>query len=146
MLELHVWIYSACLVGACTYAILRGDWPERWAAWVNVTASVASFLVALLLPHRRWSAAMGITWSIDALACLAFMILMIRSRRLWLIPCFGFSVAATTAHMARMLQVSLPPIVYYVSEARWAYLNLILLAIGAWRHPRRREAEPSPAS
>lgn len=146
MLELHVWIYIACLAGASTYAITRGDWPEQWAGWVNVTASVASFLSAILLPHRRWSGAMGITWSIDAMACLAFMVLMIRSRRLWLIPCFGFAVAGATAHAARLLQLSLPPILYYISEARWAYLNLALLAIGTWRHSKVRPAEHLPAS
>lgn len=140
MLQMHVWIYLACLVGSSACALAFGQWPERCAAGLNMAGTLISFILSLVLPDQRWTGTMAATFAIDLMVCLGFLLLMLESRRLWLIPCFGLTTVTVLAHAARMLSTQLSPRVYYLTEAIWAYAILLLVAIGTWRHPRTMTA------
>lgn len=129
-------VYTACLLAACGYALLRGGGPERLGAAINLAGSVVSLAVGLLTP-AIWQSAMAGISAIDILVALGFLALAIRSTRYWPIWAFGFSMAGVAAHAARLIQPGVPAMAYFRSEAIWAYPALAALAIGTWNAHRR---------
>jgi hypothetical protein len=138
MLEPRFFIYTACLVGCCGYALACGGRPERWGAGINLAGSMVTLLVGLLTP-AIWQSAMAGLSLIDLLVALGFLALAIGTTRYWPIWAFGFSTAGVTAHLARAIQHSVPAMAYFRSEAVWAYPSLAALAIGTWNARRRRK-------
>jgi hypothetical protein len=138
MLEPRLLIYSACLVASCGYALVCGGRPERWGAGINLAGSLVSLFVGLITP-AIWRSAMAGLSLVDLVVALGFLALAIGTTRYWPIWAFGFSIAGVTAHIARLIQPTVPAMAYFRSEAIWAYPSLAALALGTWSVHRARK-------
>lgn len=132
MLDARHYIYIATLLFISGGAIAFGRTPERIGGVVNLLASLASLLVAMDRYHA-WRGPMVGIWLVDCATAGAFFALAARTDRFWPIWSFGFTMAGVMATVARTQETRLPFLVYFNSEAIWAYPSLFVLAIGTWR-------------
>jgi len=136
-------LFSALLVGACGYAILRGRFDERLTAIVCIVASLAS--VALMGPAglRYSHIEIGIL-AVDILTLAAFTYVALRSDRFWPLWVSGLQLTTSIAHLLKAVEPNLLPIAYAAAGRSWSYPILLILAIGTWRgHHRRLLQEPA---
>ena len=129
-------LFSALLVGACGYALLRGRADERLTASVCLAASLAS--VALMGPSglRYSEIELGI-FVVDILTLAVFTYVALRSDRFWPLWVSGLQLTTSIAHVLKAIEPNLVPIAYAAAGRSWSYPILLILAIGTWRGRRR---------
>jgi hypothetical protein len=139
-----VWrdLFPVALITVALFAWWRGQWPERVAAGLFVTAWVLSRLLTSDARHMYLYVEIGVLL-VDATLTVALAWLAIRSGRGWVIWATAFLLLSTTAHLARALDSSLTALAYAIMAGVAGYPTVILLAFGTWRHPRPPKPKPA---
>lgn len=143
------WVRSILFLSAaipiCLYAMSRGGEPERAAAAMVAAAIVATELV----PFHRYDQVVVALAAIDGALFVGMVALALVADRFW--PMYFAAIQAVTLmiHVGRLLAGSILPEVYARFAGELAYPALAVLAIGTWRHRRRRPErdwawEPAP--
>ncbi|WP_295560577.1 hypothetical protein [uncultured Sphingomonas sp.] len=133
-------VFLILLILTCGYAGVRGGGPERWAASLLVAAYALGLPVHLALRGAGYDTALLGGAAIDVVLLVALIWLAHRSTRYWPLWLAGWQFAAVVAHLAKMLDPTMQATGYAVQAQVWGYPMVIALAIGAWRHCRRRRA------
>jgi hypothetical protein len=139
--------YDACMLSTLAYAWWRGGSAERWAAAVNVVASVLSWAIAPA--HGQGFHRPEIPmWTVDVLAVAAFMGIMFRSPHHW--PMWASACALNGACVtgARFFISAVHYRTYFATEAVWPVGVMLAINFGtaARAHPRLAEKLSSPFS
>jgi hypothetical protein len=142
MILIRVLLYNALLVGACSYAWLRGRTDERITAATCLVATVASF--ALVTQLRFAELEVGVL-AVDLAALGVFVGVALRSERFWPLWVSGLQLTSSVTHLLKLVEPNLMPFAYSAAEAVWSYPILIILAIGTWRVKRYQQL-PSAAA
>ena len=133
--------FIAVLVLCCGYALLRGGACEVIAAALQLAAYLIGFLMPRLDgPGGGARVATGF-YLIDAALLVCLAVLAIRSTRFWPLWIAGFQTAAVIAHTAKMLDPTMLAFGYALQVRGWAYPMLLVMAVGTWRHVRRRRRD-----
>lgn len=133
----RVYFFAPILVLTCTYAILRGGKPERYAAWWQL---IAGLLTPILTPPifvGVFDVVPLSTFLIDVLLCVALWWLAVRADRYWPILLAGFQLVSVAGHVVRFLDPKMLRFGYAFLEAFWAYPMLLTMVVGTWLHRRR---------
>lgn len=128
----------AAQTAAPCYACVRGGAPERWMASV-LAASIVLSHVALDHVHRfyRWEESVAI---IDVAVLFAALLIAMLANRYWTVPFAALQAIIVIGHWAKRTNELILPSVYYGATGYVIYPLMLLLAIGTWRHRRRRSA------
>lgn len=125
-----IWLFS------CSYAIWRGGAPERLVAGLFLLALPLTVLLYSLAPTRD-----GPSWgvlAVDMMLLAALLPIAWRANRLWPITMAGMQLILVLGHVLTLINPrSLPPILYWLTSAFWAYPMLALLVIATVRHRGR---------
>lgn len=142
MILLRVILYNALLIGACSYAWLRGRTDERIAAATCLIATIASF--ALVTQLRFSEVEFGVL-AVDLATLGVFVAVALRSERFWPLWVSGLQLTSSVTHLLKLVEPSLMPFAYSAAEAVWSYPILIILAVGTWRVRRYQDLPPRAA-
>ena len=137
----RVAIFSALLLLASGFAVLRGGAPER----IVGISLLAAFAVSLALQQPLAARFVAVEWGILAadLVLLAILVgVALFSDRFWPLWLAAFHALGTGAHMVRGLDHGIEPVAYAILLAAWSYPMILLLAIGTARHARRKREGP----
>ena len=123
------------------FALWRGGAPERSIAVANVVASLASGLVE---DRQQWFDPQWGVLAVDLLFLAVLVGFALTANRAWTLFASAFQLLGVVTHAAMMADHKVSPWAYITAGVIWSYLVLIALAVGTWRHARRRP--PSPAA
>ena len=132
--------YDGVLIATCAYALLRGGWPERIGAGINLVASVLSTMLRLL-SVAAYAPAEMIVFSIDLAVVAGFYWLATTTSRFWPVWAFGFALADILVSIAGALLPRPELFAYYSGLGIYAYLALAALTLGTYRLPRNATSE-----
>lgn len=133
---MHKLIYLATLLIICGYALWRGERPERFAALIMITGSLASIPAAALIKATWVSPELGIL-GVDLIVLGLFVALSLWSDRFWPMWITGFQLTSVAIHLATMAELTIVPKAYAMAQAFWAYPMLCALLIGTWNVHRK---------
>lgn len=138
-------VFIFFLLACCGYGLWRGGGPER------VTAVI--FLLAAVLTHlessrsgRHWSSVEFGILTIDLAVLVALLFLALRAERYWPIWLIALHIVGTAGHIVKLADPDTIRRAYAFALAFWSYPELVLLAIGTYRHQQRlarNGADPS---
>ena len=132
-------IGATATVGVCTYALWRGERPERLtggAALVAWAATLAVFNRSDLINPQA-----GIL--IVDVAFLAFLgWIAFSTGRMWASFATAFQFLTVLSHLAITLDLRIRVLAYLTALALWAYLVLGALLVGTIAVHRRRKLHP----
>jgi hypothetical protein len=118
------------------YALWRGGKPERAVAIILILMISIDAFVHALTPATYAKADPG-HLIIDALAWAAFLFIALRARRLWPLWVSSLQTISLIAHVTKLLNLSMPPLVYAIMQVSSSYLLLIILIMGTYAHQKR---------
>ena len=127
------------MLAVSTYAWWRGGWVERVVAVANVLAWVAT---AALQNRTNWVDPQWSVFAVDVLFLGVLLALVVRSDRDWIMPAAAFQLLAVATHAAIVADSGVRARAYLTALTVWSYLVLVSLAVGAYRHGRRRAPRP----
>lgn len=132
-------------LSTCFYSLWRGGGPERLVAALFLAAVPAS-MALLILPWRVREVHLGIA-AVDLLMLVALLPVAWRANRLWPLAMAGLQGLQVVGHLLKLSEpTALPPILYWLTSAFWAYPMLALLLVAAIRHrARERTFGPEPS-
>lgn len=137
---LRIALFSALLIGATGYALIRGRSDERLTAAICIVASLASLVLMGPVRLRYSNIEIGVL-IVDILTLVGFTYVALRSDRFWPLWVSGLQLTTSIAHLLKVLEPNLMPLAYAAAGRSWGYPILIILAIGTWRGQRRRAIE-----
>jgi hypothetical protein len=132
---IRIAVYYLVLTLVTLYAGRRGGAPERVAAGVLVSASLATSALPVHLAsyHTVEWAMLGI----DAAVLIGLLLLAATADRFWPIWVAAVQLIAVAVHGIRSYDPHVFPIVYARLAGELAYPILFMVAGGVWRHVRR---------
>lgn len=134
---MRVAIFSAVLLLASLFAVLRGGTPERIVGVALMLAFGASIGMQQPLASRFVSVEWGIFVS-DLVLLFVLLGVALYADRFWTLWLAAFHTLGTGGHLVRGLDHGIEPIAYAILLASWSYPMILLLVIGTARHARRR--------
>lgn len=130
------------LAMALAYALRRGGKPEGIAAAILVGIQIIDLL------YHTVSGATGIYREvdlvhagIDLLALVAIVWLALSADRFWTLWLGALQLIATLAHLIRVLDIEMYPIVYAVIIEGPFWGQMIVVALGTWLYARRQRRQ-----
>lgn len=120
------WVFLVCMLGVCSYAVLRGGRDERIGA---IALAVAAVISPLAMSQNWGGPEVGVV-IVDIALLAALVALAMKSRAFWPIWAAGFQACAVSVHFVAAKMPTMLPIVYADALALWAYPVLTALAIG----------------
>lgn len=144
MLELLVSDLRPLLQDLVTYAIfiaavIWGAGPER--------ATIATWVVFLELPKLLYKSLLGGSFQLqsmdlflassDVLTGVLWVAIALYANRNYTLIVAGLQVLAISSHLARGVIESMSPLAYAIMYIGPGWLQLIVMAIGLWRHAKR---------
>lgn len=118
------------------YALWRGGKPERAVAVILILMISIDAFVHALTPATYAKADPG-HLIIDAVAWAAFLFIALRARRLWPLWVSSLQTISLIAHVTKLLNYSIPPIVYAIMQVSSSYVLLIVLIVGTYCNQKR---------
>lgn len=134
-MQLHAIVFGGVQSGACLYA-LRGGSPERAVAGMMAVAMLATATTPVI-PHVTFHRVEPIPFAVDLLLLVGLVALAARANRFWPLWVAAAHLLAVTVHGVRAYDQTILPIVYAKLTGWTAYLMIILLVLGTWRHLMR---------
>ncbi|MCU6454785.1 hypothetical protein LPN01_11925 [Sphingomonas sp. A2-49] len=134
---IHIALFNVVLALVCGYAVRVGGAPERWTAFLFVTAAVATYLAPFYNALRPFAQMEPMLLSVDLLMLLGLMGIAVRADRYWPLYVSALHLITIAIHGVKAFQPTLVPWMYAGASSKIAYPMLALLAIGAWRHRHR---------
>jgi hypothetical protein len=120
----------------CLFAVIKGDWPERFAGAFLIAAWIATVFGQLNGPAGR---PQYVIMAVDVVVLAMFVVLAWRSQKLWLIWAAGLAAITVASHGAYALDHRIRLYTYAVANIGSSYGYLISLAVGTWQAWRTRE-------
>lgn len=142
---IRVILFDLLLFGVCGYALLRGTRDARIVALVCVAANFASAMVKGPVIQSYSSIETGV-FAVDLMTLAAFTFVALTTDRFWPLWVSGLQLTTSMGHILKGLDVGLVPLAYAAALRFWSYPILIILALGTWRHQRRRRRTGLPAA
>jgi hypothetical protein len=128
-------IYWSCLIAVCLFAWRSGGQDERAGASIMFLGSLATVLAKGPLPitlgNGEWSLPV-----VDLSVLAGFIILTLRSPRIWPIWASGFHVVAVATHLANFTKPDIVPRAYALAQGFWAYPMLTAIVLGTITYRR----------
>ena len=78
---------------------------------------------------------------VDATVLVAALMIAVAANRYWTIYLAVLQTIIVFAHAAKQMDEFILPTVYYLMTAYMIYPIMTLLAVGAWRHQRRKKIQ-----
>jgi hypothetical protein len=129
----------------CAYSLWRGGGPERFVATLFLLAVPAS-IAAFSLGWRHDGVNLGLV-IVDVAMLAGLFPIAWAANRFWPLAITGMQIILVVGHVLKLAQpTGLPPLLYWLTSAFWAYPMLALLALGTIRHQARTKklgSEPS---
>jgi len=135
---MRVAIFSALLLFASLFALVRGGAPER----IVGVALLLAFGVSIGMQQPLASRFVSVEWGIFAADLVLLIVLLavaLHADRFWTLWLAAFHTLGTGGHLVRGLDHGIEPIAYAILLASWSYPMVLLLVIGTARHSRRRK-------
>lgn len=142
---MRVQLYLAGLCLVLFYAMWKGGGPERAVGWILIFMGASTSLARLVFPPTFVSLDEVVLGS-DLAALMALLLVALRSSRFWPLCVCSLQTVSLVAHLARALDYSILPKVYWLMAIGPSYPIIVLLALGTWRHQyrlRRYGKDPS---
>ena len=127
----------ALFVGTLAYAVLFGDWPERWGAaifavaWLLTQISIAGFAPRLTEVNPYVAL-------VDLMLFVALVVLALRCDRYWPVWAASFQIPSLIVTTLTIIGANSDMRVYMNGTAVWAWLQLIALTLATWRYRRTK--------
>lgn len=133
---IHVYLFFTLVACSCGYALVRGGAPERVAA-LTVLAGVGLSVASVPIGYHRFVGVEIDILVLDLTMLIAFQALALTANRFWPMWIAGLQQATVLVHFAKLLAPDIFPLGYAMGLRGWAYMTLVLLAVGTWRHRDR---------
>lgn len=134
----HIILFNSLLILCCSYALWRGGTPERIVAVIFLCAGPATYLVM----RAKWDTAfLDVEMRmllIDTVMLIGLVWLASTANRYWPIWVASLQLILVAVHGVKAFDPTLVAWTYAVATGKLAYPQLALLALGTWRHRRRR--------
>jgi hypothetical protein len=125
------------------YAFLRGTRDEQHVGLICIIGTLATQLVLSPL-SQRFESVETLALVVDLAVFVGFLVVALRSDRFWPLWVAGLQLTTIVGHLLKGLESGLLPKAYGAALIFWAYLIVIILAIGTWRaHQRSLRANHS---
>ncbi|MDC0886676.1 hypothetical protein OAS19_02665 [Altererythrobacter sp.] len=137
-------LQTAAFVGLAGIALLKGGGPERATALTLLAMLWVDDIYHMLVgPHYALEAVDAWHMFVDLSVLAALIGIALRANRLYPLALAAAQIVAFTAHIARLAVEQMSSLSYYLLYVMPSYFQLIILAIGIWRHFQRvREIGP----
>lgn len=141
---LRLILFNALYVSSSAYAMARGGTPERLGAAILIADFELSHWVIAPMQSRY----LGVEWAmfaVDLGAFVALYVLSLFSGRYWPMWMSALQGVVAVSHLSGLLP-DIVPWAYGNAIALWAYVLLLMLVAGTWRHRarlRRYGADPA---
>ena len=126
------WMMTLC---CCLYAICAGGPDGRAAAGLIACKTVAGFYAGLI--DQSWKQTVHWVLAVDVACLMAFLILSLRSSRLWPLWTAGCALAAVTVHIASIGRLRIDPMVYQALKDIWSIPMQLFMVRGIVLDRRR---------
>lgn len=133
---MRVQLYLAGLTLVLFYAMWKGGGPERAVGWILIAMGGTTTLARLVFPPTFVHLDEVVLGS-DFAALVALLLVALRASRFWPLCVCSLQIVSLVAHLARALDYSIHPKVYWLMAIGPSYPIIALLALGTWRHQRR---------
>ena len=128
----------ALLLLVAFFALKKGGKPERHVVLVLCGMHLANICYAVIA--GQWTDYGATPWfriTLDFAGFALILAIALRADRWWPLWVSGVLLLAVLAHLLRVIDADLPPLVYAVME-RWPFwIAIILTGIGTYSHTRR---------
>lgn len=133
------WMMTLC---CCLYAICAGGPEGRMSAGLIALKTVTGFYAGLM--DQSWKHTHYWILMVDVACLLAFLMLSLRSRRLWPLWMTGCALAAVTVHIASIGRLRIDPMIYQALKDVWAIPMQLFMVRGIVLDARyRRSSSPT---
>ncbi|WP_343529042.1 hypothetical protein [Sphingomonas sp.] len=132
----HIYVFNMFQALVCLYALAKGGWPERWAAILLASASVATIVLAFE-PVTHFRTIDMRELAIDVFLMSGLFVVAILANRFWPLWLAALHLLGIGIHGVRGSDPALVPWMYAVAEGKIAYPMIGLLAVGVLRHRLR---------
>lgn len=133
-------LFRLLLVAVILYALLRGGRDERIVALLCLAGVIGTELL-LPPPDQRFAGMELGVMAVDLVLLAGFIAVALRSIRFWPLWVAGLQLTAAMSHLLKSIDTNLLPHAYGAALTFWSYPILLILAVGTWRHYRRRRAD-----
>lgn len=133
-------LFRLLLVAVILYALLRGGRDERIVALLCLAGVIGTELM-LPPPDQRFAGMEMGVMAVDLVLLAGFVAVALRSARFWPLWVAGLQLTAAMGHLLKGIDTGLLPHAYGAALTFWSYPILLILAVGTWRHYRRRHAK-----
>lgn len=136
---MHILLFATFQLLVSGYALFRGGAPERIVAIAMVVAAAATGLIS---PGSApdFSRLVRALLLIDLGFLIAVLTVALFADRYWPLWIAALQLTALAIHGVRVYDPTLVPYAYAWTAAKAAYVMLLLLGAGVWRHAARAAA------
>ncbi len=134
----HIVLFNSLLVLCCGYALWRGGMPERIVAAIFLCAGPATYVALWAQPESAYQNVEMTVLLIDTAMLIGLTALASTANRYWPIWVASLQTIIVAVHGVKAFDPTLVAWTYAVASGKLAYPQLALLALGTWRHHRRR--------
>jgi hypothetical protein len=138
-LSLNFVTYNLLLASCLVYALLRGGSPEKIGAAMMAVGSVTTIVVLSFVGVSITSVEYGVLL-IDSVFLVALSALAIRADRYWPLWVTALQLLTVAAHVAKLIEPNMIFQAYIFLMVVWSYPQILLIALGTWRHQKRLRA------
>jgi hypothetical protein len=134
----HIVLFNSFLILCCGFALLKGGVPERIVAAIFLCAGPATYVALWAQPEQAYENVEMTVLAIDSVMLVGLIALAITANRYWPIWIASLQTIIVAVHGVKAFDPTLVAWTYAVASGKLAYPQLALLALGTWRHHRRR--------
>jgi len=132
----RIQLFQTLLILCCSYGLIRGGRPERFAVIIVMVGFFLTIAVAAPVSERFSHVEVSI-FLVDTAMLASFFYLALNAERFWTIWLCAMQSIQVLTHLPIMVIPELLPQAYGAVAAIWAYPMLIVLAVGTYRHQQR---------
>jgi len=133
------WVLQAAVAA---WSLVAGGASERLATIMMCLAAVLTGVVGGA-SNTHWHAPQLGVLAVDIMLLIGLSALALRSDRFWPLTVASLQLIAVLTHPALWIDPRILPFGYAFMQGFWAYPMMLLVALGAWRHHRRRVNDPA---
>ena len=129
-------IAAVIAIIVCVFAIIKGGTAERWSGFVVIAAWLASPWVQVADVHNpEWFILI-----IDAVVAIVFVLLLWRTKKLWLVVAAAFQLLTVASHTAMLIDLRITMNTYLMALGIWGVGVLGALLTGTMLHLRSKRS------
>jgi hypothetical protein len=142
---MRVAIFASLLLIALIYAAWKGGGPERMMVMIAVIIVIFDRLLVGFDIVSYQSLDLGYL-ALDIFGATATLALALVAYRFWTIPAAILHALPLLAHLSRVVDLSISPVVYLTMQVASSWLVPPLLILATWHHQRRLKQQGSDPS